>query len=94
MIKKGIHDYSALRIEGGLLPPDFLHDVVNLKAPHQKGEDYDLSPSLTIQEELSRYWRIAQDRYQVYERHRQRSDPNASSAIIDAWLVPLLKSVL
>ncbi len=94
MIQKGIHDYSALRIEGGLLPPDFLHDVVNLKAPHQKGEDYDLSPSLTIQEELSRYWRIAQDRYQVYERHRHRSDPNASSAIIDAWLVPLLKSVL
>ena len=55
------HGFTAIRIEGGLLPPEFLQNIAALEASRQTGADYGLSRSLALKEELARYWRIAGD---------------------------------
>ena len=55
--------FTALRVEGGILPPEFLTEVAALQAPRQTGADYGLSESLSIKDEIARYWRIGTDLY-------------------------------
>ncbi len=77
------HGFTALRAEGGILPPEFLQTIAALKAPSQTGADYGLSQSLALKEEMARYWRIAND---LYAKGRQTS--------VDEWLRPLLCDIL
>ncbi len=86
--------FTALKIEGGILPPEFLQTVASLDAPRQTGADYGLSKSLAIKEELARYWRIASDLHRRYAERRQRRDLSAAGVGIDEWLVPFLSTVL
>ena len=86
--------FTALKIEGGILPPEFLQDVADLEAPHQAGTDYGLSCSLAIKEELARYWRIGSDLYSRYAKRRPRADLGMSMVGIEEWLVPFLRSLL
>ena len=86
--------FTALKIEGGILPPEFLHDVATLEAPRQAGADYGLSKSLAIKEELARYWRIANDLHGRYSERRLRRDLTAPQVGVDEWLVPFLRSLL
>ena len=60
------HGFTALKVEGGILPPDFLQTIAELGAPRQASSDYGISKSLAIKEELARYWRIASDLYAAY----------------------------
>ena len=57
------HGFTALKVEGGILPPEFLQAIAELDAPRQTSSDYGISKSLAIKEELARYWRIASDLY-------------------------------
>lgn len=86
--------FTALKIEGGLLPPEFLQTVAALEAPQQAGADYGLSKSLILKEELARYWRIANDFYARYVERRARHDLTARQVGVDEWLVPLLRALL
>ena len=86
--------FTALRIEGGILPPEFLQSVAALEAPHQTGADYGLSRSLAIKEELARYWRIASDLHSRYAERRLRQDLRASEVGVEEWLVPFLRLLL
>ncbi len=86
--------FTALKIEGGILPPEFLHSVATLQAPMQTGTDYGLSKSLAIKEELSRYWRIANDIYGDYSSRRHRHNLKARQVDVEEWLVPFLRYVL
>ena len=86
--------FTSLKIEGGILPPEFLQTVVALKAPRQTGADYGLSQSLAIKEELARYWRIGNDLYGRYAERRPRTDLLASTVGVDEWLVPFLRLLL
>ena len=88
------HGFTALRIEGGILPPEFLQDIAALKAPRQAGTDYGLSKSLALKEELARYWRIGNDLYASYSERRVRGDLTARRVGVDEWLAPLLRSLL
>ena len=88
------YGFTALRIEGGILPPEFLPAIAALEAPHQGGSDYGLSRSLALKEELARYWRIANDLYARYSERRVRQDLAAWQVGVDEWLLPLLRSVL
>ena len=93
MTKEASHGFTALKIEGSILPSEFLQDVVALQAIKQQDADYDLSKSLTIKEELSRHWRIAND---YYERYAERRDNfhQTSKADVNEWLVPFLRLIL
>jgi len=86
--------FTAIRIEGGILPPEFLNTVAALEAKHQTGADYGLTKSLTLKDELARYWRIANDLYTAYAERRERTDPSPVRVGIDDWLMALLKEVL
>ena len=88
------HGFTAIRIEGGLLPPEFLQAIAGLEAPRQGGADYALSKSLALKEEIARYWRIAGDLYARYAERRARYDLRATQVGVDEWLVPLLHTVL
>ncbi|MDE2871484.1 MAG: N-6 DNA methylase, partial [Gemmatimonadota bacterium] len=86
--------FTALRIEGGILPPEFLTEVAALQAPGQSGADYGLSKSLSIKDEIARYWTIGTDLYSRYARRSPRRDLQASRVGVDDWLVPFLRSLL
>ena len=86
--------FAALRIEGGLLPPEFLLTVAALEAPRQTSGDYGLTKSLAIKEELARYWRIANDLHGRYAERRPQRDLPAPQVGVEEWLVPFLRSVL
>ena len=88
------HGFTALRIKGGIFSPEFLRTIAALEAPQQSGADYGLSKSLTLKEELARYWRIANDCYTHYSVRRARQDLDARQVEVDEWLVPLLRTVL
>ncbi len=88
------HGFTALKIEGGILPPEFLHTVATLEAPRQTGADYGLSKSLEIKEELARYWRIANDLYGCHSERRHRRDITALQVHVEEWLAPFLNLVL
>ena len=88
------HGFTALRIEGSILPAEFLQDIAALEAPQQAGTDYGLSKSLALKEELARFWRIANDLHDDYSKRRVRQYLNSERVGIDDWLVPLLRTVL
>ncbi len=86
--------FKALRVEGGLLPTEYLLSVARLQAPQQSGADYDLSKSLNIRDELDRYWSITKDLYDAYLQCRQRRDLSSTQVGIDRWLIPLMRDHL
>ncbi|MDE0175189.1 MAG: N-6 DNA methylase [Defluviicoccus sp.] len=86
--------FTAIRIEGGILPPEFLSTIAALEAKHQTGADYGLTKSLTLKDELARYWRIANDLYTAYSERRERTDLNRTKVGVEEWLAALLKEVL
>ena len=85
--------FTALKVEGGILPPEFLSEVAALDAPRQTGTDYGLSKSLSIKDEIARYWRIGNDFYGRYAERRPRRDLGASRVGVEDWLVPLLRTL-
>ncbi len=86
--------FTALRIQGGILPSEFLQAISAQEAPRQVGIDYGLSKSLELKDELARYWRIANDLYARYSERRARQDLIARQVGVDEWLMPLLRSIL
>jgi hypothetical protein len=85
--------FIALSTRGGILPAQFLSRVAALRAPHQSGADYGLSKSLSIKDEIARYWRIANDLFTAFQERRQRGDLDKAHVGVDEWLVPLLRDV-
>ena len=87
------HGFTALKVEGGILPPDFLQTIAELEATSQASSDYGISKSLAIKEELARYWRIASDLYSAYAERYPREDLSPQRVGVSEWLVRLLHSV-
>ena len=93
-VRRDSHSFTALRVEGGILPAEFLQTIAGLQAPNQQNADYGLSKSLAIKEEIARYWRIANDLYNLYAERRQRADLDARRTGVEEWLIPFLREVL
>jgi hypothetical protein len=51
--------FDAITIEGGLLTPDFLVSLAELKAARQTPADYHLPRGIQVRDEIGRAWRIA-----------------------------------
>lgn len=86
--------FAALRIEGGILPAEFLQRVSALNAPSQREADYGISKGLNIKDEIGRYWRIASATWKDYRDQRLREDRKPDTVGIHGWLLPLLTEVL
>ncbi len=91
---RSVQGFSALRVEGSILPAEFLEEVAALAAPRQSGADYGLSKSLSLRDEIGRYWRIASDRHERYARRKRREDLASDRVCVDEWLVPFVSEVL
>jgi hypothetical protein len=83
-----------MRIEGGLLPPEYLQTINALQATHQANTDYGLTRSLNIKDEIGRYWRMAMDLWADYRERRQRTDLDPVQVAVDEWLQPLFEHIL
>src|SRR5690349_2200433 len=88
------HGFVAIRIEGGILPPEFLQKVAALEAPRQGESDYSLPKGLRLKDEIGRAWRIALAEWQDYRERRQRKDISQTLVGISGWLNRLLIDVL
>jgi hypothetical protein len=86
--------FTAIRVEGGLFPAEFLQAVVSERVPGQSAADYGMLPSRNLRDEIGRYWRDAEMLWQEYRRDRQRADRDAHRTGIERWLVRLLRDVL
>jgi hypothetical protein len=86
-------DFPAIRIEGGLVPGDFLARIAHLAAPEQSEADYRVPKKLRIRDEIGRYFRIAEGLWQDFVAIRERKSKDARRATHDAFLLPLLKQV-
>jgi hypothetical protein len=85
--------FIGLRVEGGLLPADFLTRMSRLEASHQAPQDYGMPPGRTIRDEIGRFWTIAQALWREYNTQRQRDDVMQSRVGIERYLVSLLTDV-
>jgi len=86
--------FEAIRIEGGLLPAEFLNAVASFQAPHQTEADYGIPPGLKLRDEIGRYWRIAHSLWKRYAEQVERADADARAIGVTGWLEPLLREVL
>lgn len=89
--------YTALRIEGGLIPAEELTRLTTLAAPEateQTEGHYDIPKGLKLRDEIARYFKIAQNLWQDFAQQRQRQDTNSHSITVQTLLLPLLRQVL
>jgi len=89
--------YTALRIEGGLIPAEELTRLTTLATPdatEQTEGHYDIPRGLKLRDEIARYFKIAQNLWQDFSQQRQRQDANSHSVTVQTLLLPLLRQVL
>ena len=94
MSKKNDSIYTAIRIEGGLLSTSLLESLRHYSLPGQAPADYGIEKGLKIADELGRYWRIAQARWEQFADLRARSDIDRNKLAVEDWLLPLFTRVL
>lgn len=94
MAKNNIQQFESIRILGSLLGTKVLEDLRFYKLDGQNPADYGVEKGLKLSDELSRYWRIAQSRWQEYQQQRERTDVPQQQLAIQDWLLPLLEKVL
>ncbi len=86
--------FVALKVEGGILPAEFLQKVVALEAKGQLAKDYKLPKGTTIKDEIGRAWRIACAEWREFRENSQREDVDRTKLGVDQWLLTLFKVVL
>lgn len=94
MNKKNDSIYTAIRIEGGLVSTSLLDTLRHYELPGQNPADYGIDKGLKLADELGRYWRIAQARWEQFADLRARSDIDRNKLAVEDWLSPLFTRVL
>lgn len=89
--------YTAIRIEGGLIPAEELSRLTTLAAPEateQTEAHYAIPRGLKLRDEVARSFKIAQNLWQDFVQQRQRQDVPAHQLTVNTLLLPLLRQVL
>lgn len=83
----------TIRVEGGLLSPDFL-DAVH-EAPGQKPADFGLDARRPLIDEIAAVWSDVRTYWEAFERRRARARDGESltTATREAWVIPLLEAL-
>lgn len=84
--------FTSIRLEGGLLGPDLLEQVLTGEAPGQKTADFGLEGKRNLTDEIAAVFADARALWQVFQHRRQRlpDDDPATTVTRDAWVIPLL----
>lgn len=89
--------YTAIRIEGGLIPAEELSRLTTLAAPEateQTETHYAIPRGLKLRDEIARSFKIAQNLWQDFVQQRHRQDVPAHQLTVNTLLLPLLRQVL
>jgi hypothetical protein len=94
-------DFNAIRLEGGLVTPELLRVVAEVKAERQSAADYDLPSDTRVIDEVRAHW----DRLRrAWEQWKGKSWPqgrapegeaadSTGGATRDQWQLPLLRAL-
>ena len=93
-MKKPDLNLDALRIEGSLLPAEFIQKLLELKADHQSAADYGIPPGLNLKDEIGRCWRIASALWADFKIRRDKPGSKPDEVALKNWLIPLFTRVL
>jgi hypothetical protein len=93
-MKKPDLNLDALRIEGSLLPAEFIQKLLELKADRQSTTDYGIPLGLNLKDEIGRYWRIATALWSDFKLRRSKPGAKPEDVALKNWLVPLFTRVL
>ncbi|MEN9763145.1 MAG: hypothetical protein RI906_2971 [Pseudomonadota bacterium] len=93
-MKKPDLNLDALRIEGSLLPAEFIQKLLELKADRQSAADYGIPPGLNLKDEIGRCWRIASALWADFKIRRDKPGSKPDEVALKNWLIPLFTRVL
>jgi hypothetical protein len=84
--------FPAIRIEGGLLGPDVLDQLVTAELPGQKPADFGLDGRRNLTDEVAATFADARALWHVFQHRLQRlpAADLATSVTRDAWEIPFL----
>ncbi|MBC7318149.1 N-6 DNA methylase [Candidatus Bipolaricaulota bacterium] len=82
----------AIRLEGGLLSPDFLDFLSEKDCPGQRPEDFGLPKGAALLEEIAKAYQDAKLYWHRFQQALERLSPDdpATSLTRDRWVIPLL----
>ena len=89
--------YTAIRIEGGLIPADEIARLTTLAQPEateQTDGHYGTPRGPKLRDEIARYFKIAQNFWQEFQTVRQRTGVDAHAITVNTFLLPLLRDSL
>lgn len=84
--------YTCIRIEGGLLSPDFLERIHEM--PGQKPADFGLDRHRALVDEVSAIWSDARSYWDAFQRRLARAASAGESITTitrEQWVIPLLE---
>lgn len=84
--------FPSIKIEGGLLGPDLLDQVVGADLPGQKPADFGLDGKRNLTDEIAATFADARALWGVFQNRLQRlSDEDVATTVTrDAWMIPFL----
>ncbi|GAB4273669.1 MAG: N-6 DNA methylase [Candidatus Promineifilaceae bacterium] len=85
----------TIRIEGGLLSPDFLETIH--EAPGQKPQDFGLKPRDSLVDEISAIWGDIRAYWEAFQRRASRAQTgrgeSPTTITREQWMMPLLETL-
>lgn len=84
--------YTCIRIEGGLISPDFLEAIHEQEG--QKPTDFGLDPKRSVIDEVSSVWADARTSWIALQRRLERKkDESETTLTREQWIIPLLEAL-
>jgi hypothetical protein len=84
--------YTSIRIEGGLISPDFLEQIHEHEG--QKPADFGLEATRSFIDEASSAWADARAYWSAFQRRLARKkDESATTITREQWVIPLLEAL-
>jgi hypothetical protein len=84
--------YPSIRVEGGLLGPDVLDQLLAAELSGQRAADFGLGARRNLTDEIASAFADARALWGVFQHRLEKVSPDnvATSVTRDAWVVPLL----
>ena len=84
--------FPSIRIEGGLLGPDILDQLLAADLPGQRPTDFGLEARRNLTDEIAALFADARTLWSVFQNRlaRLREDDLATTVTRDAWVIPFL----
>ena len=87
-----MNSFPSIRVEGGLLGPDVLDQLLAADLPGQKSIDFGIEGRRNLTDEIAAVFADARATWDVFQNRMNRLSENdlATSVTRDAWVIPLL----